>query len=114
MKITVTLLLFAAALAWAGTDPGAGEYTIDVHVTSSRMAMLGASNTYVQRLDVLIAGKKYELDSVRLSNALLAPGDYKAKILKDDHRTSYDSLRIYEFQFADKKTREFRVVGQTE
>jgi len=45
---------------------------------------------------------------------LLALGDYKAKLVKDDHKTPYESIRMYEFQFPDKKTRKFAVAGQTE
>jgi hypothetical protein len=45
---------------------------------------------------------------------LLALGDYKAKLVKDEHKTTYGSNQVYEFLFPDKKTRQFTVVGQTE
>jgi hypothetical protein len=48
------------------------------------------------------------------ANALLALRDYKAKLLKDEHKTTYDSYQTYEFLFADKKTRGYIVVGQSE
>ena len=44
----------------------------------------------------------------------MAPGDYKAKLVKDEHLTAYESTQIYEFLFPDKKTRKFIVVGETE
>ena len=47
-------------------------------------------------------------------NAMLEIGDYKAKLIRDEHHTKYDSLQVYEFLFPDKKTRKFEVVGQTE
>ena len=47
-------------------------------------------------------------------NALLALGDYKAKLVRDDHRSAYDSFQVYEFLFADNKTRKFEVIGMTE
>jgi hypothetical protein len=49
-----------------------------------------------------------------VKNLVLALGDYKAKLVQDDHKTAYDSLQVYEFLFADKKTRKFEVVGQME
>ena len=64
-------------------------------------------------LHVVIDGKKYELQSVFDMGGVLALGDYKAKLVKDEHRGS-DSLQVYEFLFPDKKTRQFRVVGLTE
>ena len=45
---------------------------------------------------------------------LLALGDYKAKLVQDVHKTTYESSQAYEFLFPDKKTRRFFVVGQTE
>jgi hypothetical protein len=44
----------------------------------------------------------------------LALGDYKAKLVKDEHKKTYESLQEYEFLLPDKKTRKFSVVGQTE
>jgi len=46
---------------------------------------------------------------------VLILGDYKARLLTDTHgRGDYDSRQVYEFQFPDKTTREFDVVGQVE
>jgi hypothetical protein len=44
----------------------------------------------------------------------LALGDYKAKLVKDEHESAYDSYQVYEFLLPDKKTRKFVVVGQSE
>ena len=42
-------------------------------------------------------------------------GDYKAKLVKDQHWAgTYDSWRIYEFWFPDKGKRQFVVVAQSE
>ena len=62
-KITLNILLMASVLAWAGPDPNPPDYTINVHVSSSRLVAEGRSNAYLQRLNVVIAGKKYELES---------------------------------------------------
>lgn len=76
-------------------------------------ASLASGLTGEQKLDVTIDGKKYELAATG-NGYLLALGDYKAKLVKDAHMGTYDSLRIYEFLFPDQHTRKFNVVGQTE
>lgn len=77
------------------------------------MVVEGGPITFSQQLNATIDGKKYELRASSI-NALLALGDYKAKLVRDDHRTAYDSYRVYEFLFPDNKTRKFQVVGVTE
>ena len=111
MKKLAFLVLLFSAFACAA-DPNPAEYTINVHVSSSRMVM-NASPAFSQELDVIIDGKRYELMAFN-PNALLALGDYKAKLVKDEHPSAYDSLQIYEFLFPDKKIRKFTVVGVTE
>jgi len=113
-KTALVILLLFCALAWAGTNPNLAEYTINVHVNRSRMVHRGGSAVTVQKLDVVIDGKKYELESDFPVNALLSLGDYQAKLAKDEHRSAYDARQIYEFLFPDNKTRKFIVVGQTE
>jgi hypothetical protein len=108
------LLLLVSAFAWAGTNPNPAEYTINVHVSASRIVHYDEKlSSYSQMLNVVIDGKKYELES-RSPNMLLAIGDYKAKLVKDEHKGTYDSLQVYEFLFPDQKTRKFTVVGKTE
>jgi hypothetical protein len=43
---------------------------------------------------------------------ILVVGDYKAKLVKDDHETVYESIRVYELRFVDKKTRKFDVIDK--
>lgn len=118
--VLIVLLLFGTLTSAA---PNPDEYSINVHVTSSywRMApriLVGPEP--VQRLAVIIDGKKFELEaSATMANrnagvTLLALGDYKAKLVQDVHKTTYESSQAYEFLFPDKKTRRFFVVGQTE
>lgn len=101
-------VLFFSALAWAGGDAHSADYNIKVHVSASSTDLRGH-----QVLDVVIDGKKYELRSELAIGHLLALGDYKAKLVTNDHPTAYDSVRVYEFLFPDK-TRPYVVVGQTE
>jgi hypothetical protein len=63
-------------------------------------------------LNVVIDGKKYELQSELAIGRLLALGDYKAKLVTN-RKSAYEALRVYEFLLPDK-TRRYEVVGQTE
>ena len=110
------VLLFSGS-GWAGTPAKRAEYNIDVHVSASRAVKHSESApTWPPGyLDVTIHGKKYELESVLGVRELLMLGDYKARLVTDEHgRGEYDSRQVYEFQFSDKTTREFLVVGQLE
>jgi hypothetical protein len=112
-KTALAFLLLLSTFAWTAGDPNPAEYTVNVHVSSSQVDTNGTYNG-TQGLSVVIHSKKYELRSEVAINRLLALGDYKAKLVQDEHKTTYDSVQVYEFLFADKKTRKFDVVGQTE
>jgi len=105
--LVVLLLLGTLALA----APAPDEYPITVHVISSYYH--GGVVNHQQGLDVVIDGKKYSLAGTS-NNGLLALGDYKAKLVIDDHKTTYESYQRYELLFPDKKTRKFDVVAQSE
>jgi hypothetical protein len=107
--VVLLVLLLLGTIVPAARTPE--EYPITVHLTSSYF--LGGVVSHGQGLDIVIDGKKYALagDS---DVALLALGDYKAKLVKDEHKTSYESFQEYEILFPDKKTRKFTVVGQSE
>jgi hypothetical protein len=111
-KLVTVVIILLSAMAWAGTEPNPADYTIKVHVTSSRMVE-GETNAFSQKLSVTINEMKYELRCSGV-NALLALGDYKARLVRNDHRTAYDSYQVYEFLFPDNKTRRFEVVGVME
>ena len=116
------VLLLLTTVSWAAPDPE--EYSINVHVHSSSWRMapsLPSGAVPVQMLAVVIDGKKYDLEAPAPLRAnleaginLLAVGDYKAKLVQDVHKTTYESSQAYEFLFPDRKTRTFFVVGQTE
>jgi len=76
--------------------------------------MVREGGTFYQKMEVLIDGKKYELQSEAPADTLLSLSDYKAKIVRDDHKVAYESFKVYEILFSDQKTRRFIVVGQTE
>ena len=105
MKRAALLVLLLATLAPAAPAPD--DYSINVHVTSSYMLPSG------QGLDVVIKSKKYQLSGL-YRGGILAFGDYKAKLTKDQHPTTYESSQEYEFLFPDNKTRKYEVIGQSD
>jgi hypothetical protein len=108
-KTVLSILLLFTSSAIAAPSPQ--DYPLTVHVTSSYFRYGGGGGSQI--LKVVINGKKYKLST--LSNGyLLALGDYKAKLTRDDHKAAYESNQFYEFQFPDNKTRRFYVEGQFE
>ncbi len=107
-RFAVVLLLLSSTLTWAESKAKPADYTVNIHVNASRI------DRGIQQLEVTIDGKKYELESLVAVNRLLALGDYKAKLLEEQHKDSYEFIQTYEFFFPDGKTRKFLVNGQTE
>ncbi len=118
MKVILTILLLAPALAcYAREKPdlNPADYSISVHVQSSRLNDLCAPGCiWVQHVNVLIDGKKFELSDTSPRTDLLRIGDYKAKVLKDETGHSFEYQRTYEFLMPDGELRKFVVVGETE
>lgn len=117
-NLALAALLFCSTLALAASP---ADYPITIHVTASRLIDYGdGGNTHVfQHLDVLIDGKKYELEGDALfanrnTWGLIARGDYKARLTADIHRTEYLSHQTYEILFPDNRTLKFDVTGQVE
>lgn len=115
MRKSAPFVLLLSALCWAQSNTG--DYPINVHVTSTQWAVVPTSigPQGVQKLKVIIDGKKYELEAEAKGHiTLLSLGDYKAKLIEDVHKNAYESTQTYELQFSDKKTRKFFVIGQSE
>jgi hypothetical protein len=81
-NVALALLFLSCVLVWAA--PSASDYDISVHVSATRMVFRGSSAGY-QSLSVILNGKRYELESLGAPNALLMLGDYKARLVKDQH-----------------------------
>jgi hypothetical protein len=117
--LALGVLLLCSVTAWSQPNPA--DYPITVHVVSSRVIFaLGTKNAdSTERLDVLIDGKKCELDgdppkvSV-LRWGVISPGDYKAKLTEDRHKGDYLRQRQYEILFPDGSTKKFYLVGESE
>ncbi|HWF92638.1 MAG TPA: hypothetical protein VN684_10170 [Terriglobales bacterium] len=105
--IWLVLLLFPA-LATAANKPA--DYPIDVHISSSYHGE--NTGTVSLWLRVTINGKKLTL--IGASKGLLMPGDYKAKVLRDNHGTSYKFDTTYQILYPDGKTGNFETVGISE
>jgi hypothetical protein len=115
MRKIAAFVLLLSTLCWA--ESNTGEYPINVHVTSSRWVVVPTTigPQSAQKLNVIIEGKKYELEAEAKGRvALLSLGDYKAKLIEDIRKNPYESTQAYELQFSDKKTRKFFVIGQSE
>jgi hypothetical protein len=118
-RAALFVLLLLTTLASAAPSPD--EYSVNVRVSSSHWVVGPTSigPRLFQRLNVIIDGKKYELEATARSAdfqtvPVLALGDYKAKLVQDEHKSAYEFSQTYEFLFPDKKTRKFIVMGQTE
>ena len=106
MKTVLTVLLLSA-LAIAGTTHNPADYNVTIHVTGSRIVL---HHAYFQQLTALIDGKQCELESQLPVYGFLILGDYKAKLVDDRHKPTYDSWQIYELLLPDNKTRRFVVM----
>ncbi|MGA3370672.1 MAG: hypothetical protein ABSC48_02810 [Terracidiphilus sp.] len=112
-KVLFSMLLMLPALAWAEKKPAANpaDYTVAVHVQSSQV--IDRFQMATQLLDVIIDGKKYELEAWH-SFDVLPVGDYKAKKSQEKIFPNHDYSRRYELLFADGTTRSYAVVGESE
>jgi hypothetical protein len=122
MRKIALFVLFFSAFRWPAQ--GLDDYPVVVHVSSSHWviepSISGFGPQAVQKLNVVINGRKYELETptkeanFQAGVTLLAPGDYKAALIRDVHTTAYESSQAYLLLFPDKKTTRFIVVGLSE
>ncbi|MGA3131575.1 MAG: hypothetical protein ABSD59_12285 [Terracidiphilus sp.] len=119
MKRSILVAIFAAAFAVAACTPAAlagdeKDFPIKVHVSSSEVkAVYGGVNQYIA---VLIDGKKYEWAPTSKFGVgyPIHPGDYQARLVKDEAKGNGQFDREYEILFADGKTTKYQVVGEFE
>jgi len=118
-KVVLALLLIAPSLANAEkAAPNPADYTIKVHIKSSRLIYIGSGTDtqVVEDLMVLIAGKTYELTNAAPRNSVLRLGNYQAKIIevKGQTQRAYEDGTVYEFLLPDGSTRNFYTAGEFE
>ena len=112
--IALVPLLLLSVSGWAGTAPA--EYSVNVHVSSDRFISDCSGGIKVcvftlQLLQVVIDGKKYELQADATKQGLLPIGDYNARPVQIKR---LKGLAAYEFLLPDNTTEQFTVVGQSE
>jgi hypothetical protein len=109
------VLLLPLSLAYAEKTTNPADYTINVHVQSSRLAECGKDNFFsCGYLDVVSDGKKFELKQFKSTQELLRVGDYKAKIDREDTKKSFVDSRSYDLLLPDGSALRFDVVGESE
>jgi len=120
-RIFVTALILLSIPCWAA--PNRTEYPITVHVSASRLGYIinssGSPSLGPQQLTATIEGRHYELAAgdfraLGRRQGLVAIGDYKARIVKQEGKANYEIIRVYEFLFPDNTTERFAVVGMSE
>jgi len=118
-------LFFLLLLAFPGAlqaQTNSAGYNVTIHVTQTRVAVgfgdgtLGASSLRIeQRLTAKVGGSTYELTSdTALPKGVVALGDYKAKLVKDETKPTNEFMKTYDLMFPDGSTRKFQVTGQME
>jgi hypothetical protein len=106
----------------AKNDPS--QYPLAIHVSASAYAPrydFGRIDESSEIVTATIDGKHYQLLGPtstpyvgKCCHGLLNPGDYHAKLVKDEHKTAYESLQEFEILFPDGTTRRFQVISQSE
>jgi hypothetical protein len=122
--LAVILLPNAGAVLSAqivAPQPASSDYNLNVHVSASAYAPGNINDGAYQVLAVTIDGRHYQLQgatsSVKLfthGNGLLNPGDYKARLTEDTHKSAFGSIQQIEFQLPDGSKRKFGVIAQSE
>ena|ERR1700678_3415798 len=110
-NIVLALILVLPSFLCA-ENPNPSDYPVAVHVQSSRLVV--SHDGVTQDLTATIDGKHVELEGALTQQYVLRTGDYKAKVVKDEHSRSYEYQKTYEILFSDGKTRKFLVVGEDE
>jgi hypothetical protein len=123
-NVFLVFLILVATAVWAEKPkPNPLDFTINIHVQSSRLKVecgdvsSGTSVCYwYQHLSVTVDGKKLELRGNMMMKAeyLLKLGDYKAKILKEEGTRAYGYQRTFQMLFPDGAVAEYLVVGESE
>ena len=110
MKKLVLALLLIPSVSLRAAPPDPANYPLTAHVVCSFVRGQSGSQPDTQRLGVLLDGKQLELMVINYATPL-APGDYKARLLKDASTNAYDIRQTYELLLPDGKVRSYQVSG---
>jgi hypothetical protein len=115
--VCLNAAVLSARAAEAKADPS--QYTLVMHVSASRygeLIVVGAivPNPAREVLTATVGNRHYQLLGDASAKALTNSGDYHARLTKDEHKTSFESLQEFEILFPDGTTRSFQVTAQSE
>lgn len=127
-RLIVVLMLLCPLMAMGQTKAVTSEFPLKVHVFSSRIQLVpgdtNASVRAVNLLDLLLVtaeGKKYVLAVplkrgifARMDPVLIEPGDYPARIIKNETPNPGEMMRTYELRLANGKTVKALLWGMSE
>src|SRR5579863_4061262 len=113
------IIVFTSSAHAADRKATPADYPLAMHISASTYA--SAANSLYEIVTATVDGKHYQLQGPTSSsrafthgNGLINPGDYHCKLSMDEHKTSYESLQMYEILLPDGTTRKFDVVAQSE
>lgn len=108
-------MAFAVGAGFA--QSAATPYPLTVSVEGSRIdtQCIGSFCPSYLRLTASIGGRHLELEGSKKRNpvSILVLGDYKAKLIADQHSKPYLFQTIYELQYPDGTTEKFSVIGES-
>jgi hypothetical protein len=125
MKFCAGMLILFSLPLWSVAQ-GTDSYPLNVHVSRTELRYTCADvtngNSFClgpQQLHAVIAGKTYDLAAGDYKTGgskkgLLPLGDYRAKLLAEEHDRSSEFRIVYEFLLPDGSVRKFAVIGQSE
>lgn len=91
MKRLLAVMILSMPVCAVAGAPNAQDHAIAVHVTRSwivnECTARGCSPTV--HLNVLISGKKFELEDEKQRPVLLKPGDYRATLLRNPRAVNF-------------------------
>ncbi len=111
------MIALAGSLGFA--QSASSQYPLTVSIERSRVdtqrpSVNGSSLCRPHlNLAAVIDGRHFELEGSKVRSAVLALGDYKAKLIADEHSKTYLSEAVYELQYPDGSTEKFSVIGES-
>ncbi len=110
------LLLALPGALQAQANPA---YTVTIHVTASRITVFcgavglgGSSCNSEQQITADVGSSTYEMSNFKSIKGIVAPGDYKGKLVEDKTWPTNEFNKTYELLVPDGSARKFNVTGQ--
>jgi hypothetical protein len=128
MKKCILLAVIAMLTAFAlrSSAQKADDYPLSVHVSSSKVVWIGelsnSSDFAETQIEAIIDGKKMRLKGTLFGGKhvrgnrpiILRPGDYRAKVVKEDAYNQWEYSREYELLLPNGTTEKLIAAGESE